>query len=382
MNFVSHCPPVARAFKNQAGLHVFLRILLSIYLVGCSEQVRLTSAVQLAEFENAGPLRPEVDIDRLIRARITIGPYRVIPGDLLELLQIPLVTQARTRERTELAGPVERSVPYLCRVHDNGNITVPIIGQIQAAGRTLAEIETAIIDAYYPKYCVNRPSIIARVTEYKTAKVSIVGAVVNPGRYELRTDQMSLVALLMEAGGIINEGATLIRITHPDEAVTANERTPIETRGETVEPPLILPVKGLNIPFTDVVLQDGDSVEVERLALSLFTVVGLVNGPGNFPYPPDAQYNLMQALAFAGGLNLVAEPRYAAIYRLKGDGAIVSVALKLTDGSKLTDAWTTLIKPGDIVDVAHTPRTRTNLFLQNVFRITVGAAWDPLDEDD
>ncbi len=269
MNFVSYCPSVARASKTQCVLHIFLAILLSIHLAGCGAGVRLSSAVQLAEFENAGPIRPGVGI--------------VTPGDLLELLQMPLVTQARTRERIERAGPMERLGPYLCRVHDDGSITVPIIGQIQAAGRTLAEIEASIIDAYYPKYCVDRPSVVVRVTEYKTAL--------------------------------------------------------------------------------------------------LFTVVGLVNGPGNFPYPPDAQYNFMQALAFAGGLNPVAEPHYATIYRLKGDGAIVSATLKFTDGSKLTDAWTTLIKPGDIVDVAHTPRTRTNLFLQSIFRITVGAFWDPFGDD-
>ncbi len=51
--------------------------------------------------------------------------------------------------------------------------------------------------------------------------------------------------------------------------------------------PIVLPVKGLNIPFADVVLRNGDSVIVERFREPLITVVGLVNRPGNFQYPPD-----------------------------------------------------------------------------------------------
>ena len=141
---------------------------------------------------------------------------------------------------------------------------------------------------------------------------------------------------------------------------------------------LVLPVKGANIPFANVVLHDGDSVIVERLQLPLFSVVGLVKSPGNFPYPPDVRYNLMQALAFAGGLDRATEPRYATIYRLKPDGTIVSAVFEVVhvgNGSRLTEALNTVIKPGDIIAVEHTPRTRTKQFLDMVFRINVGTYW-------
>jgi hypothetical protein len=254
----------------------------------------------------------------------------------------------------------------------------------------------------------------------------------------------------MAAGGIIDEGASLIRIIHSEESeeiVPRDEVTLKETIGETIEQtlrllnerahkqaieqliqpkaninsyaklyasnpkqnptsnevldkelfveivnlekslqikekavsgkpekpePFVLPVKGLNIPFADVALQDGDTVIVERLELPLFTVIGLVSRPGNFPYPPDVQYNLMQAVGFAGGLDQAAEPRYATIYRLRPDGTIVSAIFKVVDASRLTDALNTLVKPGDIVAVEHTPRTRTKLFLDRVFRINFG----------
>ena len=423
-------------------------LLLSIYLFGCSDQVSLPSLSQLVEFENAGPAHLKVDMGRLARAKMGPGAYRVVPDDVLELT-MPTILRVVTAERPEVPEQVS---PYVCRVSESGTITLPIVGEIEAAQKSLAEIESAIIKAYYPKYAVTRPSVFARILEYKTAKVSITGAVEKPGLYELRSDKMSLVALLMEAGGIIDEGASLIRITHPDESrpdnielnmagillaggfadenINPNTKlsvsdlrqsfTPeetlyrqlVETYQELLETidlekkpeigkmdlaipieraesyklqgpePFVLPVKGFNIPFADFALQDGDSVVVERLEQPLVTVIGLVNKPGNFPYPPDVQYNLMQALGFAGGLDLAAEPRYVTVYRLKPDGGIISAIFKIVDSSKLTEALSTLIKPGDIVAVEHTPRTRAKLFLDRVFRINMGTyfrlndAWD------
>ena len=421
-NLSSGCISKIRVF-----LSLFLTILLFINLAGCSDEVLLPSAGQLVEFENAGPVRPTVDMDRLVKAKIGGGPYRLVPGDVLELT-MPTILRVVTAERPEVR---EQVTPYICRVSESGTIALPMVGEIEATGKSLGQIESAVIDAYYPEYAVTRPSVVARVIEYRTAKVSITGAVENPGVYELRSDQMSLVALLMAAGGIIDEGASLIQIIRREEIVPDDEGTLKGMIEETIEQtfrlineraqkraveqlsnqdgievaahpvaypgnnenmnssaklirenpvlgqqekpePFVLPVKGLNIPFADAALQDGDSVIVERLELPLFTVLGLVNRPGNFPYPPDVRYNLMQAVGFAGGLDKAAEPRYATIYRLRPDGTIVSAIFKVVEGPNLTDALNTLIKPGDIVAIEHTPRTRTKLFLDRVFRINMG----------
>jgi hypothetical protein len=135
---------------------------------------------------------------------------------------------------------------------------------------------------------------------------------------------------------------------------------------------VVLPVYGLNVPFTNVALREGDTVVVERLKVPMFSVVGLVRSPGNFPYPPDTQFNLMQAVAFAGGLDPVANPRYATIYRLTTDGAIVRVPFKLIEDGELTEALMTPIKPGDVVAIEHTPRTRRNTIINNLIRINTG----------
>ncbi|MCK4851200.1 MAG: SLBB domain-containing protein, partial [Phycisphaerae bacterium] len=143
--------------------------------------------------------------------------------------------------------------------------------------------------------------------------------------------------------------------------------------------PLVLPVKGLNIPFADVVLAGGETVEVERLDPPVFMVTGLVKRPGPFPYPPSASYTLSQALAFAGGVDEKIDPRYAKVYRRDAEGRVVSCVFKITGNGQI-DTSRLLIKPGDIVAVEHTQRTRTRQAMANMFRIStgmvVGATYD------
>jgi protein involved in polysaccharide export with SLBB domain len=506
VNFVKCSGIYGNILKTKIILVSLITALLSVYLVGCGDKVQLPSAEELTAFEAAGPSVPAVDMQRVARAKMEVGAYRVVPGDVLEL-NMPIVLQVLVTKAPDFPDQI---VPYLCRVRDNGAIVLPMAGEIQAAGKTLAEIESAVIDAYYPTYTKTPPSVIARVAEYKTHKASITGAVQNPGIYELRSDQMSLVALLMQAGGIVEEGATRIRITHAegtnagsskqacykpynhaieyvaqsdeteevrpalhyldstqdngtdvqmtfqqtsrssaigrltirheqtillseqiditnenqrwcvlDKLAEADSRVATDEVGriwvrlcelaELLKNPgvqmtedrgrknltsdsrflisdnaddrgsdetIVLPVRGLNIPFADVALHDGDTIIVEGLETQLFTVIGLVNKPGNFLYPPDVQYNLMQAIAFAGGLYRSAAPRYATVYRLKQDGSIVRAPFQLITskkGTQLTEALNIPIKPGDIVAIEDTPRTRKNEFLQRIFNVHIGA---------
>ena len=93
-------------------------------LVGCSDEVTMPSAGQLMEFENAGPLRPAVDMNRLVRARIGGGPYRVVNGDVLELT-MPALLLAVTHEQ---AAGTDKAAPYMCRIGDGGTVTLPLVG--------------------------------------------------------------------------------------------------------------------------------------------------------------------------------------------------------------------------------------------------------------
>ena len=107
--------------------------------------------------------------------------------------------------------------------------------------------------------------------------------------------------------------------------------------------------------------------EVEALDPQVFTVVGLVNRPGTFPYPPDTQYTLQQALAFGGGTDRVAGPLHATVHRENGDGKLMS-ALFEVGGAALGGGAPIALKPGDGVSVEHTLRTRLRTVLAGVVR--------------
>ena len=104
----------------------------------------------------------------------------------------------------------------------------------------------------------------------------------------------------------------------------------------------------------------------------VFTVMGLVNKPDAYAYPPDVQYNLMEALAFAGGLDMVADPRHVKVFRQDAEGQVLQATFGIGEKA-LKDAYEVAIKPGDVIYVDHTLRTRINKFLHDVFHITFGA---------
>ena len=193
------------------GCVVLILLLLSVFFCGCSGDVVVTSPEKLAEFNSAGPLKPEMDIDRLFGSNASLTAYRLIPDDLLEI-KIPEVLQG-------IESLVNSEIPrsYICRVRLDGSITIPVVGPIIVEGSTVPELEARIIEAYYPRYTQTPPSVVAEMIKYSTIKATITGAVENPGVYELRNDQRSVVSLIMAAGGIVKDGAAVISIVQPTD---------------------------------------------------------------------------------------------------------------------------------------------------------------------
>ena len=365
MNLVKHVRFLQKRFLLNKKVCSLCILILSIYLQGCSDDVRIATDQELLAFEQAGDVTPEVDMDRIKKAKLKTGPYRVVPGDVLEFT-MPALLQAVTAAEVQAAeGRRQQDYPYLARVSSMGTITLPAVGPMEVAGQSLAEIEAKVVQVYQD-YLVLEPSVFVRISEYKTFKVYIAGAVKQPGVYTLRNDQMTLSYLMTEAGGISEAGAAIVRVVRLDEPAD-----PLPSN-EIASKPILIPVTHTNIPSRDIALEEGDTVVIEPIQMPLFSVLGLVNKPGNFPYPPNAQYNLSQAIAFAGGLDRVSDPRYAMIYRLDEEGSVTRVPFKLKQKDEFTQALSTPIRPGDVVAVEHTQRTRTNTIVNELVRINMG----------
>lgn len=114
MSFATFDLPIVRPLRTKVLAHLLLTSLLvglSVCLGGCSDGVRLSSAEQLAEFERARPLRRAVDVDRLVRAKIGGGPYRVVTGDALELTMPSLLQAASPEEVRDRQEETVSAVP-------------------------------------------------------------------------------------------------------------------------------------------------------------------------------------------------------------------------------------------------------------------------------
>jgi len=309
---------------------------------------------ELREFEAAGP--PEVLPDTIrMQAMRVAGPYRVVVGDLL---RVELPSEVEGEDQQEGAANLELK----CRVQPAGTIHLPWIGDVEVVGRTPGEIESSLAESYHdPARLKERPNVVVAVEEYQTVSVAVMGAVLEPGVHELRSDRRSLMGALTAAGGIKSErGVGSIKVLTQDEL------------GATVERPLGVLA---DIPLEDVALLGGETIVVEPLVERKYSVIGLVKKAGVFPYPAPRRYNLMQVLATAGGVNEDAAPRYATVYRIRTDGQVVGATFRI-DGVGNTDGSSVWIKDGDVIAVEHTQGSWLRQFLSSVlgFRASVSVS--------
>jgi polysaccharide export outer membrane protein len=83
-------------------------------------------------------------------------------------------------------------------VRPDGKISLPLLNDLQAAGLTPLQLRDALTQgyaAYQPE-----PEVAVIVTEIHSIKVSVVGGVRTPGRYELQSRATVLEALALAGG--------------------------------------------------------------------------------------------------------------------------------------------------------------------------------------
>ncbi|HYE64989.1 MAG TPA: polysaccharide biosynthesis/export family protein [Pyrinomonadaceae bacterium] len=129
-------------------------------------------------------------------AATTDDRYRIGPGDVLEI---------RVVKSPELSRDA-------VRVDQRGMIRIPMIAdEIQAACRTEIELAKEIATRYL-KYKKN-PYVDVFVKEFQSQPVAVIGAVNQPGRFQLQR-RVRLLELLAFAGGPAERAGRSIQIVH------------------------------------------------------------------------------------------------------------------------------------------------------------------------
>ncbi len=84
-------------------------------------------------------------------------------------------------------------------VDTSGNIQMPLIGAVQAAGRTPPELSDDIARRLGARFLRN-PQVTVTVTQAASQKITVDGAVTKPGVYEMRGRTSLLQAVAMAEG--------------------------------------------------------------------------------------------------------------------------------------------------------------------------------------
>jgi polysaccharide export outer membrane protein len=126
-----------------------------------------------------GPLPPP---DAFNHTADTAGGYRIEPLDTLDIN----VSQVEDLSRT-------------VQVDSGGRILLPLVGQMQAAGRTPSELSGDIAAALKTRY-MKDPQVVVGVKEAQGEKITIDGAVQAPGMYPLAGPTTLMQAVSMAKG--------------------------------------------------------------------------------------------------------------------------------------------------------------------------------------
>jgi polysaccharide export outer membrane protein len=237
----------------------------------------------------------------------------------------------------------------------DGTITLPLLGMIEAAGLTAAELSN-LLSQRYADY-LKRPIINVSIASPRPLQVAIAGEINSPGSYTLTLSggKFPLLSdLIRQAGGITTVAD--IRNIELRRTVRGNEKIWRLNLWNLI-------LKG-NLE-QDVTLRDGDQIviptkdpldlnELRQLADANFgiqadqeisiTIVGEVNRPGSYKVAPDSVAGatggttgtirrnpprLTFALRLSGGIRPTADIRQITVNRFNRDGTLQNLKIDL-----------------------------------------------------
>jgi protein involved in polysaccharide export with SLBB domain len=228
-----------------------------LFLSGCG-QPSVSSEEQIRKFDRVGAIRHLKDSQDQIRSKYDYV-YRVTPGDVLELTMPPTIQEVSW----DLAKKELEDEPYYCRVSKDGTITLPVAGIIPVRGMTPSEVETAIIEAHYPKYIVRPPAVVCNIKEHRDERTfAVIGLVKRADSFEYPPNaRLTLTDAVAMAGGTDT-------IANPRYATIYRQ----EENGEVVSATFKID-SGHLAKATKVLIEPGDIISVDRSIGTEFNMI-------------------------------------------------------------------------------------------------------------
>lgn len=191
------------------------------------------------------------------------------------------------------------------RVTEDGKLILPLLREgVAVAGLTPAQIAQAVTTALVKERVLVDPIVSTAVLEYRSRRISVMGAVRMPSNFQA-VGKMRLLDAIAHAQGFMPDAGPEVIVSTAD--------------GEDGEKsPLHIPVKALlagKDPSLNILLRGGEEISVPE-APKLF-IVGNVKLPGSYPLTDIDGSTVLKALALSQGVLPFAAKR-AYVYRLTG----------------------------------------------------------------
>jgi polysaccharide export outer membrane protein len=226
------------------------------------------------------------------------------------------------------------------RVSEEGNISLPLLGEIYVEGLTKTELEEKLSQLLEEKYLQN-PQVTVFIKEYQSKRVFMLGAVEEPGPYELLGSQ-TLLQFISQAGGLTSDaGDEIIIIRQLHDGTNKSIRISIDDlilEGDT----------SLNIS-----LEPNDIVNIPADKSVFIYVFGQVKKPGSLDVKKSNIPTLLRAIAQAGGFSDRASKSKVIIKRVDQNGEEIQIKVNVKEiiKGKRKDVQ---LKENDIVYVPET----------------------------
>ena len=157
-------------------LQLISALLLAVMLLGCASS---GGTRQVA----SGQALPAPDTTNAAGAYEGANDYRLGAQDLIEVSVFGVQDLSKT-----------------VRVNSNGQISLPLVGAVMAGGRTIPELETELAKRYADGF-LQRPQVTVFVKEFSSQRITMEGAVKEPGIYPI-TGKTSLLQAIAVAKGL------------------------------------------------------------------------------------------------------------------------------------------------------------------------------------
>ncbi|MBK1633364.1 hypothetical protein CKO31_21935 [Thiohalocapsa halophila] len=226
-------------------------------------------------------------------------------------------------------------------IRPDGRISFPLIGDVQAAGRSV-EALTATVTERLSRFVIE-PRVSVIVTELNSLNYTINGEVTKPGVYPLVTD-VSLTQAIARAGGF-KKGqfrSSSVEVADLSTAFIARE-------GRVLPVDFTRLFRQGDLRF-DIALQDGDYINIPSGLSKEVYIVGEVNKPAQFAFREAMP--MSRSLALAEGFTREADLSRVHIVR----GSLSNPQLIVVDFKDVLQgrAQDVPLEPNDIVYVPPT----------------------------